>query len=211
MIRIIVLGAAAGGGVPQWNCGCRVCTLARSDPGAWRGTQSSIAFSIDDQHWFLVNASPDLRQQIEATAQLHPRRGELRHSPIAGVVLTNSEVDAVTGLLSLREGSPFTIYAHDRVLSILKSNSIFNVLGEHTVTRAPIEIDRRSSRRCRMARPPASRSCRSRSPARAPGISRARPSRRERWRGRYAGAADHDKSSGRYFFFLAACAEVSRS
>lgn len=141
MLRIIVLGAAAGGGVPQWNCGCEICALARSDPGAWRSTQASIAFSADDEHWFLVNASPDLRQQLQATPQLHPRPGRLRDTPIAGVVLTNGEVDAVAGLLSMREGSPFTIYAHDRVLAILGSNSIFNVLGETTVRREPIAHD----------------------------------------------------------------------
>jgi pyrroloquinoline quinone biosynthesis protein B len=210
MFRIIVLGAAAGGGVPQWNCGCHVCTLARSDPGAWRGTQSSIAFSIDDQHWFLVNASPDLRQQIQATAQLHPRRGELRHSPIAGVVLTNSEVDAVTGLLSLREGSPFTIYAHDRVLSIIKANSIFNVLGEHTVTRAPIAID--------MPFEPSLPDGRSSGieilPFAVPGKGawylegKSHPGGGDA-AGDTLGLRITEKSSGRYFFFLAACAKVT--
>ena len=141
MLRIIVLGAAAGGGVPQWNCGCTICSAARSDQAAWRSTQASIAFSADGENWFLVNASPDLRQQLQATAQLHPRPGHLRHTPIAGVILTNGEVDAVAGLLSMREGSPFTIYAHDRVLAILKANSIFNVLGEQTVRREPIAMD----------------------------------------------------------------------
>lgn len=140
-LRIIVLGAAAGGGVPQWNCGCAICRTARTDPAAWRSTQASIAFSADGEHWFLVNASPDLRQQLQATPQLHPRAGELRHSPVTGVILTNSEVDAVAGLLSMREGTPFTIYAHDRVLSILRANSIFNVLGETTVRRQPIAIE----------------------------------------------------------------------
>ena len=76
-----------------------------------------------------------------ATPQLHPRAGQLRHSPIVGVILTNGEVDAVAGLLSLREGWPFTIYAHQQVLSILKSNSIFNVLDEKRVRREPIEFD----------------------------------------------------------------------
>ncbi|MDH8101801.1 MBL fold metallo-hydrolase, partial [Klebsiella pneumoniae] len=71
----------------------------------------------------------------------HPKTGHLRHSPIAGVILTNGEVDAVAGLLSLREGWPFTIYAHQRVLSVLKSNSIFNVLDEKRVRRQPIEFD----------------------------------------------------------------------
>jgi pyrroloquinoline quinone biosynthesis protein B len=141
MLRVVVLGAAAGGGVPQWNCGCPVCQAARTDHPELQSTQASVAISADGEHWFLVNASPDLRQQLIVTPQLHPRPGSRRHSPIAGVILTNSEVDAVTGLLSLREGSPFTIYAHDRVLAILKANSIFNVLGENNVRRQPIAID----------------------------------------------------------------------
>jgi pyrroloquinoline quinone biosynthesis protein B len=139
MLRVIVLGAAAGGGVPQWNCGCPVCQAARLQPDRSR-TQASVAISVDDKNWFLINAAPDLRQQLNSTPRLHPKPGRLRHSPIAGVILTNSEVDAVAGLLSMREGSPFTIYAHSRVLSILRANSIFNVLGEATVKRQAIEI-----------------------------------------------------------------------
>jgi pyrroloquinoline quinone biosynthesis protein B len=144
MLNVVVLGAAAGGGVPQWNCGCSNCVAARGDGrhhNELRSTQASIAVSADNQNWFLVNASPDLRQQITATPQLHPKAGHLRHSPIAGVILTNGEVDAVAGLLSMREGSPFTLYAHDRVLAILKDNSIFNVLSETNVRRKPIRID----------------------------------------------------------------------
>ena len=142
MLRVVVLGAAAGGGVPQWNCGCEVCRAARDQHPELRRTQASIAFSADNAHWFLVNASPDLRQQLIATPQLHPRPGALRHSPISGVILTNGEIDAVTGLLSMREGSPFSIYAHPKVLAILKSNSIFNVLSGKNVRRVPIEMDR---------------------------------------------------------------------
>src|ERR1700704_3952587 len=141
MLRVVVLGAAAGGGVPQWNCGCPVCRTARVEHPELQSTQASIAISADGEHWFLINASPDLRQQLIATPQLHPKGLRLRHSPIAGVILTNSEVDAVAGLLSMREGSPFTIYAHPRVLAILKANSIFNVLSETTVRRHPIGID----------------------------------------------------------------------
>src|SRR6202165_4739579 len=141
MLRVVVLGAAAGGGVPQWNCGCTVCLKARTRHPELQSTQASIAISADGDHWFLINASPDLRQQLIATSQLHPAPGKLRHSPIAGVILTNSEVDAVAGLLSMREGWPFTIYAHPRVLSILNSNSIFNVLNEKNVPRRPIEVN----------------------------------------------------------------------
>jgi pyrroloquinoline quinone biosynthesis protein B len=142
MLRVVVLGAAAGGGVPQWNCGCPVCRAARGDHPELRSTQASVAVSADGDHWFLINASPDLRQQVLATPQLHPRAGQLRHSPIAGVILTNGEIDAVAGLLSMREGSPFTIYAHAKVLAILKANSIFNVLNEKNLRLEPIEPDR---------------------------------------------------------------------
>jgi pyrroloquinoline quinone biosynthesis protein B len=141
MLRVIALGAAAGGGLPQWNCGCDVCNAARAQISATPSTQASIAISVDDEHWFLINASPDLRQQLTATPRLHPKAGHIRHSPIAGVVLTNGEVDAVAGLLSLREGWPFHLYAHERVLKILRSNSIFNVLNEKLVARLPIAID----------------------------------------------------------------------
>jgi pyrroloquinoline quinone biosynthesis protein B len=140
MLRVIVLGAAAGGGIPQWNCGCDNCRAARDQPRL-QSNQASIAVSTDDLNWFLINAPPDLRQQITATPWLHPAPDTLRHSPIAGVILTNGEVDAVTGLLSMREGSPFTIYAHARVLVILKANSIFNVLSDKHVRREAIEID----------------------------------------------------------------------
>jgi pyrroloquinoline quinone biosynthesis protein B len=142
MLRVVVLGAAAGGGVPQWNCGCPVCRTARTEDAELRSTQASIAVSADGEHWYLVNASPDLRQQLIATPQLHPRAGQLRHSPISGVILTNGEIDAVAGLLSMREGSPFTIYGHAKVLSILQANSIFNVLGEKNVRRQAIDLDR---------------------------------------------------------------------
>jgi len=141
MIKIVILGAAAGGGLPQWNCGCDNCNAARNGSPEMRSTQASIAISTDGENWFLVNAAPDLRQQIIDNPVLHPRAGILRHSPIAGVILTNGEVDAVTGLLSMREGSPFTLYAHERVLSILRDNSIFNVLNPAKVTRTAIALD----------------------------------------------------------------------
>jgi pyrroloquinoline quinone biosynthesis protein B len=140
MLRVVVLGAAAGGGVPQWNCGCPICRAARTKQPELQSTQASLAISADGDHWFLINASPDLRQQLIAAPQLHPSAGMLRHSPIAGVILTNGEIDAIAGLLSMREGSPFTIYAHAKVLATLKSNSIFNVLNEKTVRRQGIEI-----------------------------------------------------------------------
>src|SRR6266852_5195443 len=142
MLRVVVLGAAAGGGIPQWNCGCPVCLAARTEHPELQSTQASIAISADGGHWFLINASPDLRQQLIATPQLHPQAGKLRHSPISGVILTNGEIDAIAGLLSMREGSSFTIYAHPKVLSILNANRIFNVLNEKNVGRQPIELDK---------------------------------------------------------------------
>jgi pyrroloquinoline quinone biosynthesis protein B len=141
MLRVIVLGAGAGGGVPQWNCGCAICVAARGQNTDLQRTQTSIAVTIDNEHWFLVNAAPELRQQLTATPQLHPKAGVLRHSPVAGVILTNGEVDAVAGLLSLREGARFDLYAHERVLAILRSNTIFDVLNKKNVRRLPLLID----------------------------------------------------------------------
>src|SRR5215213_3765303 len=141
MIRILVLGTAAGGGLPQWNCNCPTCRRAREgDPLTPRSSQASIAVSSDGENWFLINASPDLRQQINDNLPLHPRHGP-RHSPVAGVVLTNGDVDAVAGLLSLREGSAFTIYAHERVLAVLRENSVFNVLDPLLVKRQVVATE----------------------------------------------------------------------
>ena len=110
-LTAIVLGAAAGGGFPQWNCRCPVCRLAwDGDPRVTARTQAGLAVSADGHDWILINASPDLRAQIEATAVLHPHNG-LRGSPIGAVVLTGAEVDQIAGLLALRERSKFSLYA----------------------------------------------------------------------------------------------------
>lgn len=141
MLKVVILGSAAGGGVPQWNCNCSVCAAAWADPSL-RNTQVSAAISADDgRHWFLINASPDIRQQILDTPALHPAKGSLRHSPIAGVILTNGEIDAIAGLLSLRESSPFALHAHPRVLSTLAENSVFGVLNPAFVPRIPMHLD----------------------------------------------------------------------
>lgn len=140
MLNVMVLGSAAGGGVPQWNCNCAVCRAARSEPRMHNGQVCAAVSADGGRNWFLVNASPDLRQQILATPALAPEHGRLRHSPIAGVILTNGEVDAVAGLLSLREGAAFSIHAHPRVLEILAENSIFNVLDPARVPRRPIAL-----------------------------------------------------------------------
>ena len=209
MLHVVVLGAAAGGGVPQWNCGCAVCLKARTNPGL-QSTQASIAISGDGEHWFLINASPDLRQQLTATPQLHPRAGELRHSPVSGVILTNGEIDAVAGLLSMREGWPFTIYAHQKVLAILADNSIFNVLSEKNVRRQAIEVDRTFE----PALPDGAPSGIEIVPFEVPGKSawylegEAHPAIRN-GAGDTLGLQISDKATGRYFYFLAACAEVT--
>src|ERR1700744_5123355 len=102
-LTALVLGSAAGGGFPQWNCGCRLCSLARvGDPRVQPATQASIAVSGDDEDWVVVGGSPDMRQQILQTPHLWPRSGT-RHSPITGVVLLGGDVDALAGLLTLRE------------------------------------------------------------------------------------------------------------
>ena len=141
---IRVLGSAAGGGFPQINCACRNCADARlGKPGLAARTQSSLAVSRDGADWLLLNASPDLRQQVAATPKLQPRPGGgVRASPIKAVALTNGDVDHVAGLLSLREGFAFTVYAAERVLATLAANSIFNVLDPHSVERVPLPISR---------------------------------------------------------------------
>lgn len=136
-----VLGSAAGGGYPQWNCNHPNSRRARSTDNAARArTQSSIAVSADGVNWCLFNASPDLRQQINDNAILHPR-GSLRHSPIKAVLLTNADVDHVAGLLNLRESQPLNLYGTDRVLSVLAANSIFNVLNPKFVSRLQLELN----------------------------------------------------------------------
>lgn len=144
MLRILVLGAAAGGGFPQWNCNCPSCARARdgADSAAPQALQASVAVSADGESWFLLNASPDLRQQINDNPQLHPAHS-LRSSPIAGAILTNGDVDAVAGLLNLRESTPFTVYAHPRVLRILADNPIFNVLNPAFVKRRELTLGRK--------------------------------------------------------------------
>ncbi len=142
LLRMVVLGAAAGGGFPQWNANNVACRRARSgDPSARPRTQCSIAVSGNDDDWIIVNASPDLRQQIEAQRLLQPRHG-LRHSPIAAVVLTCGEVDAVAGLLHLRESQAFNLYATARVHASLKANPIFDALSPAFVTRHAVPLDR---------------------------------------------------------------------
>jgi pyrroloquinoline quinone biosynthesis protein B len=115
-----VLGSAAGGGSPQWNCGCPVCAAVRSGAGVAR-TQSSVAVSADGRSWFLINASPDVRTQIEASPALHPR-GD-RATPLEAVLLTDAELDHTLGLLLLREARAVTVYATPAVQKTLRDGS----------------------------------------------------------------------------------------
>ncbi|WP_298254292.1 pyrroloquinoline quinone biosynthesis protein PqqB [Bradyrhizobium sp.] len=209
MLRVVILGAAAGGGVPQWNCGCRVCQAARTDHPELQSSQASLAVSADGSHWFLINASPDLRQQLIQAPQLHPAPGKLRHSPISGVILTNGEIDAIAGLLSMREGWPFTIYAHPKVLATLKANSVFNVLGEKNVKRQPIAIDQVFE----PALPDGSPSGIEILPFEVTGKGAwyLEGERREASEaaGDTLGLRIRDKATNKFFYFLAACAEVT--
>jgi len=127
-VRIRVLGAAAGGGFPQWNCGCANCRKARAgSPDVTPLTQECVAVSTDGDSWFLLNASPEIRSQIEAFAPLHPRAP--RHSPIAGIALTNGDLDHTLGLLSLRESHPLTVYATDAVRrGFTEGNALYRTL-----------------------------------------------------------------------------------
>jgi pyrroloquinoline quinone biosynthesis protein B len=140
---IKVLGSAAGGGFPQINCNCRNCADARAgNPGLRSRSQSSLAVSADGRAWVLLNASPDLRHQVAAMPQLAPgAHARPRGSPIKAVVLTNGDVDHVAGLLSLREGFAFTVYATERVLATLAANRIFDVLDPRLVERVSLPVD----------------------------------------------------------------------
>ncbi len=141
-MRVVVLGSAAGGGFPQWNSNTPACRRAWSgDAAAKPRTQASLAVSVDLENWFLLNASPDLRAQIGATECLRPRQG-LRSSPIAGVVLTGGDVDAVAGLLTMRERHPFALCATSEVQAVLDANSIFRVLAPDCVERRVLHLEK---------------------------------------------------------------------
>ncbi|RWQ22959.1 pyrroloquinoline quinone biosynthesis protein PqqB [Mesorhizobium sp.] len=136
-MHLRIIGSAAGGGFPQWNCNYSLSRAARTGmAGVHSRTQSSVAASADGFGWVLFNASPDIRQQIAATPELQPAGdAPLRSTPIRAVVLTNADVDHIAGLLSLRERQPFAIYATAQVLATLEANSIFNVLDPALVPR----------------------------------------------------------------------------
>jgi pyrroloquinoline quinone biosynthesis protein B len=134
----VVLGSAAGGGFPQWNCRCPVCRLAwAGDPRVKPRTQASIAVSADGERWLLINASPDLRAQISATPVLHPK-ADRRDSPIAAVILTGAEIDQTTGLLTLRERQPFRLLATAATHGFVAGNPMFSALQPDLVPRLTV-------------------------------------------------------------------------
>ena len=143
-MRVRVLGSAAGGGFPQWNCGCGNCAGARrGDRGLRPRTQESVAVSADGESWFLINCSPEIRSQIESFPALWPRQP--RHSPLAGIILTNGDLDHCLGLLSLRESHPLVVYATEAVRAgFTEDNVLYRTLARFPgqVTWRRLELDR---------------------------------------------------------------------
>jgi len=139
-VRFLVLGSAAGGGFPQWNCLCPNCRLAwERDPRAERRSQASLAVSRDGEKWIILGATPDLRQQIIDAPGLHPRRAP-RHSPIHGVFLPNGDVDNIAGLLVMREMQPFTIWGSETTLAQVKGG-VFAVVDEKIAPRVAVSLE----------------------------------------------------------------------
>jgi pyrroloquinoline quinone biosynthesis protein B len=144
-VKILVLGSAAGGGFPQWNCNCRNCRGIRN--GSIRAlprTQSSIAVSADTNNWILINASPDILTQIKSLPPLGPRR-EPRDAQFRAIILVDSQIDHTAGLLMLREGERLPVYCTDNVREDLETgNPILRVLESYCGTewhRVPIEAE----------------------------------------------------------------------
>jgi len=137
-MKVVVLGSAAGGGIPQWNCACPNCQAARRVGSSVKPrSQDSLAVSADGQRWFLLNVSPDITRQIERTRALQPLPGdsegrlgpEARTSPIMGAVLTNGDLDHCIGLLSLREWTPLCLYAtRETYAGLVVQNAVFRTL-----------------------------------------------------------------------------------
>jgi pyrroloquinoline quinone biosynthesis protein B len=136
--RARILGAAAGGGLPQWNCGCLNCRLARTGHITPQ-SQSSLAVSPDGKAWAVLNASPDIRDQLARTSELHPT--DLRSLPLATVLVTNGDIDHVAGLLTLREMQPFTLAATRGIHDVLDANPIFDALKRSVVPRKSVSLE----------------------------------------------------------------------
>ena len=131
-MRARILGSAAGGGFPQWNCHCPTCEAARSGVGARPRTQSSIAIRGAEGPWFLANASPDLREQLEGLGA--EGVNDVRAAPVAAVLLTDAEIDHAAGLLLLRESStPIRVYGSDQVRQALTDGyPVLRMLGDYS-------------------------------------------------------------------------------
>lgn len=139
-MQFLVLGSAAGGGLPQWNCLCENCRLAYQGDGRLSArTQCSVAVSGDGENWIVLSATPDLRQQIIANPALHPKIAP-RHSPIKAVFAPNGDIDNIAGLLVMREMQPFTIYATRSVMAQTQGG-VFGVLNADVVKRQVIALD----------------------------------------------------------------------
>ena len=136
--RARILGAAAGGGLPQWNCGCENCNLARAGKIPSQ-TQSSVAFTGNGKDWVVLNASPDIRQQFADCPELHPTG--LRNLPLHSVLVTNGDIDHVAGLLTLREMQPFSIFATRGIHDVLEENPVFSALNDSVVRRETVSLD----------------------------------------------------------------------
>ena len=141
-MHVLLLGSAAGGGFPQWNCWCPCCRVARSDPSAARPrTQSSAAISVDGDRWFLLNASPDVREQLRWLRTEEPP-STVRHIPLEGVLVTDAELDHTLGIVLLREARHLPVYATLAVQSILDRDSrvlpMTRAFGEVPVTELPL-------------------------------------------------------------------------
>ena len=122
-MRVVLLGTAAGGGFPQWNCFCPGCEAARHEPERARPRlQSSVAVSADGARWFLLDASPDVRQQV-AMLPSNPAAGALRHSPVEGIALTDAELDHTLGIPLLRESRTLSLYATRAAIETLETGS----------------------------------------------------------------------------------------
>ncbi|MEP3631123.1 MAG: pyrroloquinoline quinone biosynthesis protein PqqB [Hyphomicrobiales bacterium] len=138
-LRALVLGSAAGGGLPQWNCGCSNCVKARLGEEIVPQTQSSIAVSANNTEWAILNTSPDIRTQIQDNKQLHPTG--LRDSPVKSVLLTNGDIDHIAGLLILREKQPFNVFLTVEIAKLIAENPIFNALDPQFVKFHEIVLD----------------------------------------------------------------------
>jgi len=138
-LRALILGAAAGGGLPQWNCGCSNCVKARLGKEITSQTQSSLAITANNSDWAILNASPDIRTQIQDNPQLHPTG--LRESPVKSVLLTNGDIDHIAGLLILREKQSFKVFLTSEIAKVIAGNPIFNALDPEFVSFHEIQLN----------------------------------------------------------------------